>query len=361
MNLTNTFSPQQAAHNFDRYFQKSREKNPQRPLQVRIHSHKLGVDYRFPDDSTNQPYHTASIGKMFTAVVVLKLVERGLVRLSDPLARFLPLSDLNQLFTYQKIDYAEQVNIEHLLGHTSGIADYFEGKTISGRSFLDEILSTPETRWTPEKLLGFCRERQAAVGIPGKVFNYSDSGYILLGLLIEAITGESFALNLKKEIFDPFGMDDSYLMFYSEPRNTPKRTIEKIWLNGVEISGFTSLSCDWAGGGIVSTTADLLKFSQALRGGQLLSQETLHRMDACQNKFRQGIYYGLGMMEIHFKDFFFLLGGLPRVKGHIGILATHLFYDPVSESHIVMNFGDNTRMVESFKALIDIQNHLRIK
>jgi len=64
-------------------------------------------------------------------------------------------------------------------------------------------------------------------------------------------------------------------------------------------------------------------------------------------------------MEIHFKDFFFLLGRLPKIEGHIGILGTHLFYDPTLDAHIIMNFGDNTRMVESFKALIEIENVLQ--
>jgi D-alanyl-D-alanine carboxypeptidase len=82
-------------------------------------------------------------------------------------------------------------------------------------------------------------------------------------------------------------------------------------------------------------------------------------MDACRHKFRPGIYYGQGMMEIRFKEFFFLLGRLPRIKGHIGILATHLFYDPSREAHIILNLGDNTRMVESFRALIQIENGLQ--
>ena len=67
----------------------------------------------------------------------------------------------------------------------------------------------------------------------------------------------------------------------------------------------------------------------------------------------------LGMMEIHFTEFFFLLGSLPKIKGHIGILSTHMFYDPIQGAHIIMNFGSNTRMVESFKALIEVENILR--
>jgi D-alanyl-D-alanine carboxypeptidase len=220
------------------------------------------------------------------------------------------------------------------------------------------VLQNPQYHWTPQTLLDFSRHQQSAVGIPGQVFNYSDTGYVLLGLIIEKVTGKSFAQNLADEIFLPLEMRDSYLMFYGDPQNTPKKDIEQIWFNGVEISRYESLSCDWSGGGIITTTADLLKFSHALRGGRLVSPNTLAAMDACPHKFRPGIFYGLGMMEIRFNEFFFLLGRLPKVKGHIGILATHMFYDPTQDAHILMNFGDNTRMVESFQALIKIENML---
>jgi D-alanyl-D-alanine carboxypeptidase len=148
-------------------------------------------------------------------------------------------------------------------------------------------------------------------------------------------------------------------MFYSEPINTPKKDLEKIWFNNLEVSGYESLSCDWSGGGIVSTTEDLLKFNRALREGRLIQPGTLAAMDICTHKFQTGIYYGLGMMEIRFKEFFFLLGKLPKIKGHIGILSTHLFYDSSRDTHIIMNFGSSTRMVESFKGLIEIENTLQ--
>lgn len=359
MNLLKPLTPQQAARHFDQYLKTVQAKGRPRPIQIRIYSERLGLDYGFPSDSTRQPYHVASIGKVFTATLVGMLSERGLVGIKDPITRHLSPPTVERLFVYQNRDYAEQVTIEHLLGHTSGIADYIEGSTPDGKSFLDQMLSNPQSHWTPEKLIDFTREYQTAVGIPGKVFYYSDTGYILLGLIVERATGKPFAKNLEDEFFLPLDMRDSYLMFYSEPANTPKKDIEKIWFNDVEISGFESLSCDWAGGGIVSTTADLLKFNQALRGGRLLPTSTLEAMDACTHKFRPGIYYGLGMMEIRFKEFFFLLGRLPKIKGHIGILSTHMFYDPSQDAHIIMNFGDNARMETSFRALIEIENVLQ--
>jgi D-alanyl-D-alanine carboxypeptidase len=359
MNLFKPFNPQQAANHFDQYFQKIQAMEPDRPLQVSVVSHKLGLDYSYPSHSTNQPYHIASIGKVFTAVLVELLAERGKLFLKDPIYKYFSTNELDRLFVYQKVDYARQVTVEQLLGHTSGIADYFEGRTKNGKSLLDDVLSNPRFHWTPQKLVEFTRDQQAAVAIPGKGFNYSDTGYILLGLIIEKVTGKSFDKNLVDEFFRPLGMEDSYLMFFSDPAHTPKKDIEKIWFNKVEISQFESLSCDWSGGGIISTTADLLKFAQALRGGRLVQDTTLESMDRCVYRFQPGIYYGLGMMEIRFKDFFFLLGNLPKVKGHIGVLSTHMFYDPTRDAHIILNFGDNTRMVKSFRALIEIESTLQ--
>jgi D-alanyl-D-alanine carboxypeptidase len=356
----------EVATHLDSYFRKLQARRPSHPIQIRVFSQRLGLDYTYPAASADQRYHIASIGKMFTAVLIQMLAERGVFSLQDPIQRFFTVSELDGLFVYQSQDHASRVTIEHLLRHTSGVADYFEGiaKIIEGgkrrrKDFIDEVISNPDHFWTPQELIEYTRTYQSAVGMPGQKFNYSDTGYILLGLLIEKVTGKSFAQNLSDHIFAPLGMCNSYLMFHSEPANMPVKEIEQIWLNNVEISRFKSLSCDWAGGGIISTTADLLLFDQALRSGRLIRDETLQRMDQCNHRFRQGIHYGLGMMEIHFKEFFFLLGHLPRVKGHIGILSTHLFYDPSNDAHIIMNFGDNKSMVDSFKTLIEIENTLQ--
>lgn len=366
MNFFKPFTAQQAASHFDQYFRKIQAKSPSRPLQVRVYSEKLGLDYAFPAGSGSQPYHIASIGKVFTAVVIQILAERGALSLQDFIAQYFSSAELDRLFLYQGTDYAGQVTIEHLLGHTSGIADYFEGISESveagkttRKSFIDEVLTHPNHRWTPQELLEYTRTYQKAVGIPGQVFQYSDTGYILLGLIIEKVSGKSFAENLVDDIFLPLEMNDSHLVFYSEPVNESAKKFEKLWLKNVEASSFESISCDWAGGGIASTTADLLKFNQALRSGQLIKPGRLEAMDRCIYRFQPGIYYGLGMMEIRFKEFFFLLGHLPKARGHIGILATHMFYDPLKETHVVMNFGDSARMVESFQALIEIENTLQ--
>jgi len=343
----------------DKYFQKlSKKSGPDQPLQVLVSSKKLGINFEYSNITNDQPFHIASVGKIFTATIIGMLCDNGDIGLSDKIIIYLDEKVLDRLFIYEGEDYKSQITIKDLLGHTSGIADYFESSVTAGSKFVDKILAEPDVMWTPGSILDFTRNNQKASSEPGK-FKYSDTGYILLGLLIENVTGKSFNYNLKSLIFDPLGMNDSYLMFFSEPNNIPKKDIAKIWFNNVEISKLNLLSCDWAGGGIVSTTNDLLKFQQAFRDGKLVSTNFLQKMDDFVNKYRAGIFYGLGMMELRFQGFFFLLLGMPRPRGHIGILSTHLFYDFENDTHIIMNFGSNSRMVESFKALIFIEQKVK--
>jgi len=344
---------------FEDYFQKlSKKFGPGQPLQVLLKSEKLDIDFEYSNIGDDQPFHIASIGKIFTATVIGLLCDEGSLRLEDKIIDILDEKILENLFVYKGVDYKSQITIKQLLTHTSGVADYFEGPVTTGLKFLKQIMGQTDLLWNPQSLVNFTRDNQTAFSAPGK-FNYSDTGYILIGMIIEKITGKSFGYNLKTLIFDPLGMNDSYLMFCSEPNNMPKKEIANIWLNGVEISKLNMMSCDWSGGGIISTTKDLLKFQQCFRRGYIISKKIMQEMDKFENKFRPGIFYGLGMMELRFEGFFFLIRGLPKPRGHIGILSTHLFYDIENDLHIVMNFGSDKRMVESFKALVIVEQQIK--
>jgi D-alanyl-D-alanine carboxypeptidase len=360
MESTNNSKVERFNSKLTTYFSKLDQKLKDQPgLQILAYSQKLGINYRYPQGKGERPYHIASIGKVFTATLAFMLIERGRLALEDKINQHLSPEQLDKLFIFEGEDYQDQVTVRDLIAHMSGVADYFDDPVSDGLHFSKEVITNHDTRWTPAMLLDFSRQHQKAAGKPGAVYHYSDTGYVLLGLLIEAVTGKPFHQSLQEEFFVPLEMKDTYLMFYGEPENKPAKPLEKFWLNGTEVSKFTSVSCDWAGGGIVSTTKDLLKFQQALRQGRLIQLSTIQIMTQCPNKFQPGIYYGLGMMEIHFEDFFFLLKGFPRVTGHIGVLSTHMFYDRETETHIIMNFGNTANMTASFKALIEILKDLK--
>lgn len=332
--------------------------------QLLIHSDKKNIheNYGFSKAGTppdgNTPFHIASIGKTFTATLIGMLADQGQLSYSDPIANYLSPETLQGLFVFEGVDYKDQVTVEQLLRHTSGVADYFEDPVSSGLTMADLILNDKDRLWTPTELLAFSRDKQKSVSAPGKTTHYTDTGYILLGLIIEEVTDKPFHQNLNDSIFAPLEMADSYLMFYSEPKNQPKKPISQIWFKGTEISTYNSVSIDWSGGGIISTPEDLLKFYKGLREGRLVSPERLKAMEIITGEFRTGIHLGAGMMEFRFDEFFFLLKGMPYTKGHIGVLSTHMMYDPTNDTYIIANFGSTEFMQKSFELLIKLNSVL---
>ena len=170
----------------------------------------------------NQPFHIASVGKSFTATLIGCLIDDDLIRLDDKINKYLHDTTIDGLFIVNDKDYKDDVIIRHLLNHTSGVANYFDDETSHALPMKNLILQDKEKRWTPQNLLSFSRDYQKAVSPPGKTYHYSDTGYILLGLIIEQISEKSFDQMLQIKIFGLLEMNDSYLMFYSNPANKKK-------------------------------------------------------------------------------------------------------------------------------------------
>ena len=324
--------------------------------QVRIFSEKLGIDYRYESESV-RPYHAASVGKVFVTALLLQFAREGKIGLDQKIVELLDAGVVDELFVVDGTDYSNDVTIRQLATHTSGINDYFESKSSNDSSFIDQVITDTEHIWMPDELLDYTRKYQKAVGAPGEKFFYSDTGYILLGKILEKVSGMSYGDLLTKAIFEPMGMNDSYL--FNPTTLPPQKEIAPLYVKGVDVSNAKSLSCDWSGGGVITTTDDLLRFQTALHTGVFGNIQDVQ--DGYPNKFRRGMHYGFGMMELHFNEFFFLLRGLPHMTGHIGITSTHMFYDDVNDVHYIMNFGSDKRMVESFKTLIKIVQLLKIK
>lgn len=300
-----------------------------------------------------QPFHIASVGKAFTAALIGVLVDEGYVSLDDKIAEYLSDETLENLFVFEGVDYMSQVTVGQLLSHTSGIADYFEDEAQGSDNMTELVLSQPDRLWTPMELVDFTRSYQSAVAAPGQAYHYSDTGYILLGLIIENVSGKSFDDMLHEKIFEPLHMDDSCLMFYSEPKNGI-RPIADVWLDGVNIKDYNSLSIDWAGGGIVSTADDLAVFVRALNNYEIVSQKTLDEMYQFDYKFINGIHYGYGFMEYNFGEFFPTLKSLPKFTGHMGVLGTQMFYDKASDMVYISSFGSADFSPGSVQVMIKI-------
>jgi D-alanyl-D-alanine carboxypeptidase len=321
-------------------------------LQFAMNIPQLGINYSYSTTIPSQRFHSASVGKLMTAVMIFKGMEQGELTLHTPITNLLQKGLLEHLFVYEGRDYQDEVTVEQLLAHTSGVNDYFAGKTLDGTVFIDTIVNQPTKRWNPHELIAFTRTKQCAVGAPQQQFYYSDTGYVLLGLVVEAIYNLPFHQALQAHIFQPVGMSETCLCFYDDQFDAS--LLAPMYVNKRDIHLHDSLSCDFSGGGLSTTTRDLLIFLEHLQRFELISKSSLDSMAQFNYRYRQGIHYGHGMMQLRFEQFFFLLKHLPRLQGHLGVTGVHAWYDPRNQATFVMNVGNERDMVKSFKLLISI-------
>ena len=335
---------------------------------VYIDSPRLSVSETFAYGKLNgssiqvdQPFHVASVGKAFTATLIGILIDENKMTLTDRICSYLSNEVLDGLFVYQGTDYQDEVTVGQLLNHTSGIADYFADKTEGSPAIQELMINNPDTFWSPKQLVAFSQKFQTSVGSPGEKFHYSDTGYILLGMIIEHVSDLSFDTMLREKIFLPLHMNDSYLMFYSEPVNG-LRPIADVHLAGANVKDYQSVSIDWAGGGIISTANDLATFIRALNNFEIISQKTLNNLYHFDHQYRSGIHYGYGFMEYQFGEFFPTLKSLPPFIGHMGILGTQMFYSKGTDMVYISSFGSDVFAAGSVRTFIKVLSILnRIK
>ncbi len=210
----------------------------------------------------NQPdtkFRLGSITKQFTATLILQLVEQGKIKLDGKLSDYLD--------TYRK-DTGNKVTIHNLLTHTSGVPNY---TALPG--FFQNVSRNPYT------VTDFV-QRYASGDLefePGTKFNYSNSGYFLLGAIIEKITGKPYEQVLKENIFDPVGMKNSGFDHYD--RIIEKRASGYIkTLKGYENAPYLDMSIPYSAGSLYSTVEDLFLWDQALRGDKLLAEKSKQLM-----------------------------------------------------------------------------------
>jgi len=212
-------------------------------------------------------FKIASITKLFTAVLILQLYEQGKLDLHAPIRRYLP-------------DYAgqgaERVTVHHLLNHTSGIENFDQIK-----SYEEAVTKGIESYQLPHTTAELLSKYSSGklVREVGKEFDYNNADYIILGKIIESITGRSYDETLRQRILGPLQMKASGLLYQQEIVPGLAPTYMKVDDARPLINDLPVYPQNWyAAGAMYSTTGDLLKFSQALYGLRLLKPESLKLM-----------------------------------------------------------------------------------
>lgn len=231
------------------------------------------------------PDHVFAIGSMtkqFTAVAILMLMEQGRLSLEDDIRTYIP-------------DYpthGQTLTIEHLLTHTSGIIDLFD---------IPEWFEDLRKDVTPAELTDYFKDKSLLFD-PGTQHQYSNAGYVLLGRIIEEVSGQTYARFLKEHIFDPLGMNHTIVGDQEAiiPRRVPGYIISHV---GIENAGYFSISHQFGGGSIWSCIDDLAKWNKSLLENQLISVETLESaFSAYILNDGQETHYGYGWQIGNFYD-----------------------------------------------------------
>lgn len=222
----------------------------------------------------NTKYRIGSISKTYTAVMILQLVEAKKLKLSTSLSKFFP-----------KLLNAKKITIEQLLKHRTGLHNFTEDP---------EYLTYMNSPKTTEELLDIFMKLPSDFE-PGEKHVYSNTNYVLLGMIVEKITKKSYSDNLKERIIDKIGLKNTYVGDKADILKNEARSFRfngKEWITETE----TDMSVPRGAGAIVSTAEDLTDFAEALFNYKLLKKETVDQMAIQQEG------YGMGVFTIPFYD-----------------------------------------------------------
>ncbi|PEC07147.1 serine hydrolase domain-containing protein [Bacillus toyonensis] len=241
------------------------------------------------DLSTKKPMKTdfrfriGSVTKTFIATVLLQLSGENRLNLDDSIEKWLP--GVIQGNGYD----GNQITIRQILNHTSGIADYVNSKDF-------DIMDTKKS-YTAEEFvkMGISLPPDFA---PGKGWSYSNTGYVLLGILIEKVTGNSYAEEVENRIIEPLDLSNTFLPGNSSVIPGTKHARGYFQLDGAsELKDVTYINPGSSDGDMISTADDLNKFFTYLLSGKLLKEQQLKQMLTTVPTNREGTGYGLGIYE----------------------------------------------------------------
>lgn len=298
-----------------------------------------------PDDSISMTIDTrfriASVTKMITASSIMLLEEEGLIALDSSIVKYLSDSDIDfdKLHIYNNHSYGRQITVYQLLTHTSGLPDHFFDGSVNASGyteFMQYILDHPDKQWEPIEMINWDIEHLQPFFAPGKGFHYSNLNYVLLGMIIEKVSGTSLPQFYRSRIFDPLNMHDTYLQFH-EP-DLPGGILSHPYLGDVDL-GPINISADWGSGGLVSTADDLSKFIRAFASDEIFSNQTTK--DRMLDFINTGLAYsyGLGVIKIPFPE------GV--VWGHVGYYGSFMMYWPAKDITICGTFNQVNLKLET--------------
>jgi CubicO group peptidase (beta-lactamase class C family) len=304
----------------------------------------------------DQAYFIASTTKLFTTAIILKLRADSKLSLDDKISNYIDKSILSGLHMYKNKDYSKELTIKHLLSHTSGLPDYFQGKGTTEKSLENEITEGNDQFWS----FGQAIERTKSMvplfapGTKGKA-NYSDANFQLLGKVIETITHKSYSENCQEIIIKSLGLTKTYL-YQDSTDKTPKTLYYKS--NELNIpKAMTSFGPD---GGMVSNSSDMLIFIEAFFTGKIFPIKYINELQEW-NRIFFPMKSGIGIHLFKLPWIFNPTGAVPYFIGHSGLSGALAYYSPKENIFVVGTVNQVAYPDISFKTMIRLTQQIMKK
>lgn len=305
-----------------------------------------GSSGNFADE---QPYFIASTTKLFTTAIILRLQSEGKLDIEEKIGKYLEGSILNGLHIYKGQEYSEALTIKHLLSHTSGLADYFQGRGTNGKSLEDELKKGNDQFWTFEQAVE-ATKRMKPLFTPGTKnrAHYSDTNFQLLGKIIEIVTHKSYSDNCNDLIIHPLGLAKTYL--YQDHNDKIPRTL---YYKRDELHIPKAMTSFGADGGIVSSSEEMLIFIEAFFTGKLFP---LNYVAALQkwNRIFMPMCSGVGIHLFKLPWIFNPNGAVPHFIGHSGLSGALAYYSPKENLFVAGTVNQIAHPDTSFRIMIKL-------
>lgn len=310
------------------------------------------------DLSVDQQYFIASTTKLFVTAIILAYELEGKLRLSDPISKFLDEGVMKDLHLYKGKDFSQNLKVEHLLAHTSGLADYFQQKDEEGKSLLNRLtMEGEDVAWDFEKVIELnCKMKpKFAPGTKGKA-HYSDTNFQLLGRIIENISGRSLDQAFDHHIIQPLGLKSTYL--YNDPADTRP---QHLYFKNRAAHIPKAMASFGADGGIVSTSPDMLIFIKAFFEGFFFPREKVQQLKVWNPIFFP-MKSGIGIHRFKLWRIFDPFNKIPELIGHSGLSGALAFYSEKDNLYITGTVNQAAHPDISFRLMIKlVQNILKKK
>lgn len=249
-------------------------------------------------------FNLGSMNKMFTSVAIAQLVEKGKLSFEDPLSKFIP--------DFPDADSAAKIKVKHLLTHTAGLGGYFSNKWAQ---------RSREDIRTVDDMMGLVKGEEKLQFEPGSKWQYSNTGMLVLGKIIEIVSGKSYFEYVRENITGPLGMTNTDCYELDKVNRNLAVGYDKQYSDTGATFGnniFMHVMRGGPQGGGYSTVEDLLKFAEALRGGKLVSAGTLKAMNTPKPDLNSPEYgYGFFITPKYYGH----SGGFPGIYSNLDIFT----------------------------------------